>query len=83
MLSAGQATIALTPFKRVTGVDSSQNMIKHARENLKKPEQHVLLDCGIKGAAQQKFDFVQSPAENLEFLDDESVDLVVSGKRLL
>ncbi|KAF9219080.1 S-adenosyl-L-methionine-dependent methyltransferase [Gyrodon lividus] len=67
----GQATVELTPFKRVTGIDPSENMVQSAREVLEKREivqrDHVI-------------DFVHCSAENLDFLGDHSIDLVVSAQ---
>ncbi|KIJ60857.1 hypothetical protein HYDPIDRAFT_116722 [Hydnomerulius pinastri MD-312] len=67
----GQATIELTPFKRVTGVDPSENMIQSARE---------LLEKGKSAQPGQIIDFVQSSAEELGFVEDNSVDLVIAAQ---
>ncbi|KAH8110949.1 S-adenosyl-L-methionine-dependent methyltransferase [Phellopilus nigrolimitatus] len=70
----GQATIELHPFKRVVGVDPSAKMLDEAR-------QYVTTSLGGPGDASiSQFDFVQSPAESLGFLEDGSVDLVVSAQ---
>ncbi|KAG5219865.1 S-adenosyl-L-methionine-dependent methyltransferase [Salix suchowensis] len=67
--SPGQATTELTPFKRVTGVDPSEKMIEGARSSV--------ASLGLENSAQ--FDFVQSSAESLEFLEDSTVDLITAG----
>ncbi|KII85655.1 hypothetical protein PLICRDRAFT_115646 [Plicaturopsis crispa FD-325 SS-3] len=66
----GQATTELTPFKRVVGVDPSAGMIAGARETLKARS--------LDGTGQ--FEFVQSAAEDLSFLPDGSVDLMVAAQ---
>jgi ubiquinone/menaquinone biosynthesis C-methylase UbiE len=66
----GQATTELTPFKRVIGVDPSTSMLTQAR-------QHTA-SLGLDGTNQ--FSFVQSAAEDLRFLENDSVDLIVSSQ---
>lgn len=66
----GQATLELTPFKHVVGTDPSQGMLAQAREAL-----HARPEINIPG----RFKFVQSGAEELGWLEDKSVDMVVSG----
>ncbi|KAF9499638.1 S-adenosyl-L-methionine-dependent methyltransferase [Pleurotus eryngii] len=66
----GQATTELTPFKRVTGVDPSEKMIEGARSSV--------AYLGLENSAQ--FDFVQSSAESLEFLEDSTVDLITAAQ---
>ncbi|EGN94512.1 hypothetical protein SERLA73DRAFT_188454 [Serpula lacrymans var. lacrymans S7.3] len=65
----GQATVELTPFKKVTGVDPSAGMIASAREALE--AQHI---------STGQFDYVQSGAEKLGFLEDGSVDLMIAAQ---
>ncbi|KAG2346401.1 hypothetical protein BDR05DRAFT_997390 [Suillus weaverae] len=65
----GQATIELTPFKRVTGVDPSSKMIEVAQSNLKN-----------KSTSTGQYEYVQASAESLPFLEDSSVDLVISAQ---
>ncbi|KAG2100440.1 S-adenosyl-L-methionine-dependent methyltransferase [Suillus discolor] len=57
----GQATVELTPFKRVTGIDPSCKMIEVAQDALQKTARYI-----------------QASAESLTFLEDSSVDLVIS-----
>jgi len=64
----GQATVELTPFKRVIGVDPSPNMLEQARSA-----------CAQTGSTSQ-FEFVQSPAEKLPFLQDGSVDFILAAQ---
>ncbi|KAG1779968.1 S-adenosyl-L-methionine-dependent methyltransferase [Suillus placidus] len=64
----GQATVELTPFKRVTGVDPSSKMIEVAQSTLKN-----------KSTSTGQYEFVQASAESLPFLDS-SVDLVISAQ---
>ncbi|KAG2360618.1 S-adenosyl-L-methionine-dependent methyltransferase [Suillus spraguei] len=65
----GQATVELTPFKRVIGVDPSSQMIQVAQETLEK-----------KSILTGQYVYVHGSAERLSFLDDGSVDLVVSAQ---
>ncbi|KAL0959060.1 hypothetical protein HGRIS_014360 [Hohenbuehelia grisea] len=66
----GQATIELSPFKRVIGVDPSQKMIEGARAHVE--------SLGLQSS--NRFEFVQGPAEDLGFLQDGSVDLLVAAQ---
>ncbi|KAF9261651.1 S-adenosyl-L-methionine-dependent methyltransferase [Marasmius fiardii PR-910] len=68
----GQATVALTPFKKVIGIEPSAGMIANAKKRLQ--EEH-----GVSEANSQ-FEFAQSPAEELGFLANESVDLVIAAQ---
>ena len=61
----------LTPFKRVIGVDPSAKMIESARE---------MTALSTNSVNVNQFEYFQSSAESLLFLEDESVDLVVSGE---
>lgn len=63
----------LTPFKRVVGVDPSAKMIESAREMTLTNAQST------NSVNVNQFEYVQSSAEDLPFLEDGSVDLVVSG----
>jgi SAM-dependent methyltransferase len=65
----GQATVELTPFKRVTGVDPSSKMIEVAQDILER-----------KLLSTSQFEYVNGSAENLSFLEDSSVDLVISAQ---
>ncbi|EPT02506.1 hypothetical protein FOMPIDRAFT_1118218 [Fomitopsis schrenkii] len=67
----GQATLELTPFKHVVGADPSQGMLAQAREAL-----HARPEINTPG----RFKFVQSGAEELGWLEDKSVDMVVSAQ---
>ncbi|KAG2046200.1 FMN-linked oxidoreductase [Suillus hirtellus] len=62
------ATVELTPFKRVTGVDPSSKMIKVAQGTFKNTP-----------TSTGQYEYIQASAENLTFLEDSSVDLVISG----
>ena len=53
--SAGQATVELTPLKRVIGVDFSAKMIKSAR------------DLSTNSVNVNQFEYLQSSAESLPF----------------
>ncbi|KAH9940649.1 S-adenosyl-L-methionine-dependent methyltransferase [Amylocystis lapponica] len=64
----GQATIELTPFKNIVGVDPSAGMIEKATQGVQ-----------ALGLA-DRVRFVQSAAESLAFVEDGSVDLVVSAQ---
>jgi ubiquinone/menaquinone biosynthesis C-methylase UbiE len=55
-------------FTRITGVDPSPQMIEKA-----------VAHAATLGPLGASLKFVQSPAENLKFLDDRSVDMVVAG----
>lgn len=64
----GQATIVLSErFDSVTGVDPSSGMVATAQESALNP----------------RINFVQSSAEQLRFLEDESVDFIGAGALLL
>ncbi|KAG1894320.1 S-adenosyl-L-methionine-dependent methyltransferase [Suillus fuscotomentosus] len=65
----GQATVELTPFKRVTGVDPSSKMIEVAQGTLKNTP-----------TSTGQYEYIQASAENLTFLEDSSVDLVISAQ---
>ncbi|KAF5389651.1 hypothetical protein D9757_004119 [Collybiopsis confluens] len=67
----GQATTALHPFKRVIGVEPGEGMVEKAKSYIQEY---------LGGANTSQFDFVQSSAEQLDFLEDESVDLVISAQ---
>ncbi|KAG1796066.1 S-adenosyl-L-methionine-dependent methyltransferase [Suillus plorans] len=65
----GQATVELTPFKRVTGVDPSSKMIEVAQGILKSiPE------------STGQYEYIQASAESLTFLENSSVDLVIAAQ---
>ena len=57
----------LTPFKRVIGVDPSAKMIESARE---------MTTLSTNSVNVNQFEYLQSSAESLPFLEDESVDWV-------
>ena len=63
----GQATLELTPFQRIIGVEPSTKMIEQARSNAE------------TAALPAQVEFKQSGAEDLPFLEDGSVDLITSG----
>ncbi|KAG2160194.1 S-adenosyl-L-methionine-dependent methyltransferase [Suillus bovinus] len=65
----GQATVELTPFKRVTGVDPSSKMIEIAQSTLKNTPANT-----------GQYEYTQASAESLTFLEDSSVDLVISAQ---
>ncbi|KAJ8453570.1 hypothetical protein ONZ51_g13523 [Trametes cubensis] len=67
----GQATVELTPFQRIIGVDPSARMVEQARESVKTRLAGLDLSSQIE--------FVQSSAEDLSCLKDGSVDLVIAG----
>lgn len=69
--SAGQATVELTQFKRVIGLDPSAKMIEQARESVKSRLAGLDLSPQIE--------FHQSSAEELTFVQDGSVDLLTAG----
>ncbi|KAI0266337.1 S-adenosyl-L-methionine-dependent methyltransferase [Gloeopeniophorella convolvens] len=66
----GQATVELTPFGRVIGVDPSAKMVESARAALAK----------TRPADSAKFQFEKSSAENVSILRDGSVDLIVAAQ---
>jgi len=76
----GQATVELHPFKRIIGVDPSQKMLENARNYASSflPDRpnstQILPDVG------SQYEFVQSPAEDLAFLKDRSVDIVIAAQ---
>lgn len=67
--------MALTPFRHVTGVDPSANMIYAARKKIVENRRE-----GVKAGL--TIDFVQGPAEKLDFLPDDSTDLIIAGTYL-
>ncbi|KAJ3899113.1 S-adenosyl-L-methionine-dependent methyltransferase [Lentinula edodes] len=67
----GQATTELSPFKTVIGVEPSKGMVQKAREQIEK---------ALGSEKTSQFSFVQSSAEKLDFLENESVDLVISAQ---
>jgi ubiquinone/menaquinone biosynthesis C-methylase UbiE len=66
---SGQATAALARFNQIIGVDPSAGMIESAK----------LAIGSNKSLDASKFSFVQSSAEKLDFLKDNSVDLLIGG----
>jgi ubiquinone/menaquinone biosynthesis C-methylase UbiE len=72
----GQATTELIPFKRVIGVDPSAKMIDAARELAVSNAQST------NSETETKFEYVQGNAENLSFLEDGSVDLIIAGPHI-
>ncbi|KAI0826705.1 S-adenosyl-L-methionine-dependent methyltransferase [Trametes gibbosa] len=68
----GQATVELTPFQHIVGVDPSARMIEQARAGVKTRLAGLDLSSQVE--------FVQSAAEDLAFLQDGSVDLVVAAQ---
>ncbi|KAI0067036.1 hypothetical protein BV25DRAFT_1271400 [Artomyces pyxidatus] len=67
----GQATIELTPFKHVIGVDPSAKMVASARAAVAQRQ----------GAfASTQFEFRQAPAEAVASVADGTVDLVVAAQ---
>ena len=75
-MQKGQATVELHPFKRIVGIDPSAKMLEGARKYVKE----TLGD--VKSIAEEQFQFIQSPAEKLDCLEDGTVDMVVSGNSL-
>lgn len=71
----GQATTELTKapyaFKRIIGVDPSAKMIDIAKEYTK--------SYPMEASMESRFEYVQSSAEDLSFVEDGSVDLMISG----
>jgi SAM-dependent methyltransferase len=65
----GQASVELTPFKQIIGVDPSEKMIGNAREYVKS-----------KGITVNDVQFRQSGAEELSFIESESVDLITAAQ---
>ncbi|CAL1711001.1 unnamed protein product [Somion occarium] len=64
----GQATTELTPFQRIIGVDPSNKMIEQAKQNV----QATTLPNQVE--------YIQSSAEDLHFLKDGEVDLIISAQ---
>ncbi|KAK7062727.1 trans-aconitate methyltransferase 1 [Paramarasmius palmivorus] len=73
----GQATAELTQFKKVIGVEPSAGMVENARKYV--VERFGSGETNLDATSEQ-FEFVQSPAENLGFLGDNSVDLVIAAQ---
>ncbi|KAG9309712.1 S-adenosyl-L-methionine-dependent methyltransferase [Chiua virens] len=69
----GQATVELTPFKKIMGIDPSAGMVDAARHALESESGKAVDVTG-------RISYVQSPAENLGFLADGSVDLMISAQ---
>ena len=67
----GQATVELTPFQKIVGVDPSAKMVEQAIKNVE------------SGALPGQIEYKQSAAEELPFLGDGSVDFISSGLRQL
>jgi ubiquinone/menaquinone biosynthesis C-methylase UbiE len=68
----GQATLEVADqFKEAVGCDPSRGMVENARLSA---QQSNLV---------RKPTFVVSPAENLSFLEDSSVDMAIAGMHLL
>ena len=66
----GQSTVELHPFKHIIGIDPSATMLDRAR-------QYVSAELG-NVPEQKQIEFVQSAAEDMGFLKDGSVDMLVS-----
>lgn len=64
----GQATVELTPFKRVVGIDPSEKMVEQAR-----------LAVPQNGSPNQ-IEFSQGSAEDLSMFPDSSVDFAVAAQ---
>lgn len=79
----GRATFELTPFTHVLGLDPSENIVRSAREALKRREPQVddTYDVGSGSPQSQRrtIEFVQSLTESPDFIADESVDLVIAA----
>lgn len=65
--ASGQATVELTPFQKIIGVEPSSQMIEKAQT-----------EAGLTAFPGQ-IEFKHSSAEELPFLEDGSVDLITSG----
>ncbi|KAF9787974.1 S-adenosyl-L-methionine-dependent methyltransferase [Thelephora terrestris] len=63
----GQATVELTPFKRVIGIDPSEKMVEQAR-------------LAVPQNSANRIEFAQGSAEDLSMLPDSSVDLVIAAQ---
>jgi ubiquinone/menaquinone biosynthesis C-methylase UbiE len=68
----GQATTALSRFDHIIGIDPSESMIEKARAAATAP-------AAARGPSSPQITFLKHSAEDLDFLEDRSVDLVVSG----
>lgn len=66
----GQATVELTKFDEVIGLDPSEAMVAKARGLLSKSSPHP-----------HKLTYSKSKAEELDHLETESVDMVIAGKK--
>jgi len=71
----GQATIELTLFKQIVGVDPSAKMLAVARE--------TTASSSRSNGLMTRFQYVEGEAENLSFLKDKSVDLMIAGCALV
>jgi len=91
----GQATVELTPFKKIVGVDPSAGMVDAARRALVLGDVDSDVAQSPTPSSDQKpslerplmaqdhagrITFVQSPAEKLAFLPDGSVDLMIAAQ---
>ncbi|CCM01784.1 uncharacterized protein FIBRA_03851 [Fibroporia radiculosa] len=70
----GQATLELVPFKNIIGADPSATMIAQATKKFAAQGADVQLGLA------DRVRYVQSPAEELGWLEDGSVDMIVSGE---
>ncbi|KAF8577836.1 S-adenosyl-L-methionine-dependent methyltransferase [Ramaria rubella] len=64
----GQATTELTAFQEVIGVDPSESMVRKAE------------DLVVNSPLSNKVSYVQHAAEDLDFLESGSVDLIVAAQ---
>ncbi|KAF8555275.1 S-adenosyl-L-methionine-dependent methyltransferase [Imleria badia] len=71
----GQATVELTPFKTIVGVDPSAGMVDAAHRALASPDSSSNVVSELS-----RITYVQSPAEKLAFLEDGSVDLMIAAQ---
>ncbi|EMD36577.1 hypothetical protein CERSUDRAFT_115612 [Gelatoporia subvermispora B] len=79
----GQATLELTPFKHIIGVDPSDRMIMQASQALQSHNSTLNADNSAlieNTPLASRVRFIQGPAESLDFLEDGSVDLIVSAQ---
>ncbi|OCH88058.1 S-adenosyl-L-methionine-dependent methyltransferase [Obba rivulosa] len=79
----GQATLELTPFKHIVGIDPSERMITQASQALQAHNSALNSDNSAlveNTPLASRVRFVQGPAESLDFLEDGSVDLIVSAQ---
>ncbi|KAF8120347.1 S-adenosyl-L-methionine-dependent methyltransferase [Boletus edulis] len=74
----GQATVELTPFKQIVGVDPSAGMVDAARRALVASGSQD--SASESGTHNEQTTFVQSPAEKLTFLADGSVDVIIAAQ---